>query len=159
LSKYTFYPKHIHYLGHIFSEEGIAVDPKNIEAIKSWPKPTNILEARSFIGLVGYYRRFIVEFSKIAHPITSLQKKGVKFEWSSKCEDNFQCLKDLLTSASILKVADPDEDFVVCTDACKEGIDGVLMKNGHVICYESRKLKEHEINYSTHDKRLDISFR
>jgi hypothetical protein len=107
------------------------------------------------MGLAGYYRRFIVGFSKIAHPITSLQKKGVKFEWSAKCEENFQCLKDLLTSAPILKVADPDEDFVVCTDACKEGLGGVLTQNGHVICYESRKLKEHEINYATHDLELE----
>jgi hypothetical protein len=73
-------------LGHIVSKEGIAVDPKNIEAIQSWPEPINILEVRSFMGLAGYYRRFIVGFSKISHPITSLQKKGVKFEWSAKCE-------------------------------------------------------------------------
>jgi hypothetical protein len=154
LSKCTFYQKQIHYLGHIVSEEGIAVDPEKIEAIKSWPTPTNISEVRSFMGLAGYYRRFIVGFSKIAHPITSLQNKGVKFEWSAKCEENFQCLKDLLTSAPILKVVDLDEDFVVCTDACKEGLGGVLMQNGHVICYESKKLKEHEINYATHDLEL-----
>jgi hypothetical protein len=86
--------------------------------------------------------------------ITSLQKKGIKFEWNTKCEESFQHLKDLLTSAPILKVADPDEDFVVCTDACKEGLGGVLTQNGHVICYESRKLKEHEINYATHDLEL-----
>jgi hypothetical protein len=106
------------------------------------------------MGLVGYYRRFIEGFSKVAHPITSLQKKGTKFEWTAKCEESFQHLKELLTSAPILKVADPDEDFVVCIDACKEGLGGVLTQNGHVICYESRKLKEHEINYATHDLEL-----
>jgi hypothetical protein len=74
LSKYTFDQKKIHYLGHIISKDGIAVDPKNIEAIKSWPAPTNISEVSSFMGLDGYYKRFIVRFSKIAHPITSLQK-------------------------------------------------------------------------------------
>jgi hypothetical protein len=115
----------------------------------------NISKVRSFMVLVGYYRRFIVGFSKITHPITSLQKKGVNFEWSAKFEENFQCLKDLLTCAPILKVADPDRDFVVCTNACKEGLDGVLMQNEHVICYESRKLKEHEINYATHDLELE----
>jgi hypothetical protein len=78
----------------------------------------------------------------------------VKFEWRAKCEENFQCLKDLLTSTPILKVTDPDEDFIVCTDACKEGLDGVLMQNGHVICNESRKLKEHETNYATHHLEL-----
>jgi hypothetical protein len=135
-------------------EEGIAVDPEKIEAIKGWPRPKNISEVRSFMGLAGYYRRFIEGFSKIAHPITSLQKKGIKFEWTTKCEENFQHLKELLTSAPILKIADPNEDFVVCTDACKEGLGGVLTQNGHVICYESRKLKEHERNYATHDLEL-----
>jgi hypothetical protein len=90
---------------------------------------------------MGYYKSFIKGFSKIVHPITSLKKKGVKFEWSAKCEENFQHLKELLTSAPVLKIADPIEDFVVCTDACKEGLGGVLTQNGHVICYESRKLK------------------
>lgn len=78
------------------------------------------------MGLAGYYRRLIEGFSKIAHPITSLQRKGVKFEWTPKCEESFQILKKLLMSASILKIADPNEEFVVWTDACKEGIGGIL---------------------------------
>jgi hypothetical protein len=155
LSKCTFYQNQIHYLGHIVSEDGIVVDPENIEAIKSWPTPTNISKVISFMGLDGYYTRFIMGFSKITHPITSLQKKGVMFEWSVKCEENFQCLKDFLTSVPILKVADPNEDFVVYTDTCKEGLNGVLTQNGHIICYESIKLKDHEINYVTHD--LDLA--
>jgi hypothetical protein len=110
------------------------------------------------MGLAGYYRRFIKGFSKIAIPITSLQKKGVKFEWTSKCEESFQQLKDILTSVPILKIADLDEDFVVCTDACKEGLGGVLTQNEHVVCYESRKLKEHERNYATHDLELEPLF-
>jgi hypothetical protein len=76
--------------------------------------------------LAGYCRRFIEGFSKIAHLITSLQKKGVKFEWTHECEEIFQHLNNLLTSARILKVSDPNEDFIVCTDACKEGLGGVL---------------------------------
>jgi hypothetical protein len=106
------------------------------------------------MGLAGYYKRLIARFSRITHPITSFQKKGVKFEWSAKCEEIFQCLKGLLTNVPILKVAYLDEDFGVCKDAFKEGFGGVLMQNGHVICYESRKLKEHEINYATHDLEL-----
>jgi hypothetical protein len=74
---------------------------------------------RSFTGLVGYYRRFIVGFSKIAHPITSFQRKGVKFRWKEEYEKSFQNLKLLLTIAPILKIVDPNEDFIVCTDACK----------------------------------------
>jgi hypothetical protein len=154
LSKCSFYQEQIHYLGHIISEQGIAVDPEKIEAIRGWPTPRNVSEVRSFMGLVGYYRRFIVGFSKISHPITSLQKKGIKFEWTSECEENFNLLKELLTSAPVLKIVDPNESFVVCTDACKEGLGGVLTQNGHVIGYESRNLKEHERNYATHDLEL-----
>jgi len=106
------------------------------------------------MGIVGYYKRFLAGFSKIAHPITSLKKKGIKFEWTSKCEEIFYLLNKLLTSAPSLKFVDPNEDFVVCTNACKEGFGGVLTQNGHVICYESRKLKEHERNYDTHDLEL-----
>jgi hypothetical protein len=93
-------------------------------------------------------------FSNIASPTTSLQKKGMKFEWNSKCEESFQQLKDILTSAPISNIADPDEDFVVCTYACKEGLNGIFIQNDHVVCYESQKLKEHEINYATHDLEL-----
>ena len=127
LSKCEFYRDRIQYLGHIISEEGISVDPKKIEAIINWPTPINVIDVRSFMGLAGYYRRFIEGFSKVAHAITSLQKKArIKFEWTSKCEESFQCLKNLLTSALVLKVADPEKDFVVCIDACGQGLRGVL---------------------------------
>jgi hypothetical protein len=141
-------------LGHIISEQGIAVDPKNIKAIRGWPTPRNVSDVRSFMGLDGYYRRFIVGFSNIDHPITSLQNKGTKFEWTLKCENNFNLLKELLTSASVLKIVDPNESFVVCIEACKEGLGGVLTQNEHVIGYESRNLKEHERNYATHDLEI-----
>jgi hypothetical protein len=114
-----------------------------------------VSEVRYFMGLVGYYRSFLVGFSKIAHPITSLQNKGTKFEWTPNCEDKFNLLKELLTSAPVLKIVAPNESFVVCTDTCKEVLGGVLMQNGHVIVYESRNLKDHERNYATHD--LEIS--
>ena len=141
LSKCSFYQNRIHYLGHIISEEGIEVDPKMIEAIKGWTTPNNVTEVRSFMGLVGYYRRFIAGYSRIAHLITSLQRKGVKFQWTTKCEKSFQQLKRLLTSAPILRIAYPNEDFVVCTYACKEGLGGFLSHNGFVICFESIKVK------------------
>jgi hypothetical protein len=106
------------------------------------------------MGLDGYYRRFIVWCSNISHPITSLHKKGTKFEWTLKCENNFNMLKELLISARVLNIVDPNENFVVCIDKCKEGLGGVLMKNGHVIGYESINLKEHERNYATHELEL-----
>jgi hypothetical protein len=106
------------------------------------------------MGLAGYYRRFIEGFSKIAHPITSLQKKGVKFQWTLDCEKSFQHLKQLLTSSPILRIFGPNEDFIVFADACKDGLGGVLTQNGYVVCYDSRKLKEHERNYATCDLEL-----
>ena len=84
-----FYKDRIHYLGHLISDEGIYVDPENIEAIMNWPTPRNLTNVRSFMGLVGYHTRFIEEFSKVAHSITSLQKKRIKFEWEPRCEERF----------------------------------------------------------------------
>jgi hypothetical protein len=112
------------------------------------------MEVRSFMELAGYYKRFITGFSKIAHPITSLQRKGKQFHWTEGCEESFQRLKQLLTSAPILRIAYPNEDFIVCTNPCKEGLGGVLSHNRFIICYDSRKLKEHKKNYATHD--LDL---
>jgi hypothetical protein len=155
LRKCSFFQNRIHYLGQIISEEGITIDPENIEVIKGSEAPKNVTEFRSFMGLVGYYSRFIAGFSRIVHPITSLQRKGVKFQWTKEYEKSFQQLKQLLTSAPILKIADPDEEFVVCTEACKEGLGGVLSQNGFVICFESMKLKENERLYATHDLDLE----
>ena len=89
LCRCDFYRDRIQYLGHIISKEGIYVDPEKIEAIMNWPTPRNVTDVRSFMELTGYYRRFIEGFSKVAHAITSLQKKGVKFEWTSRCEEIF----------------------------------------------------------------------
>jgi hypothetical protein len=137
LSKCSFYQKKINYLGHIISEDGITVDPGNIESIREWLVPNNVIEVRSFMGLVGYYKIFIEVFSNISHPITSIQKKDVKVHWTLDCEKSSQHLKQLLTSAPILRITNPNKDFIVCIDAYKEGLSGVLSQNGFVICYES----------------------
>jgi hypothetical protein len=153
-SKCDFFQKQIHYLGHVISEEGVAVDPDKIRSIMEWPTPKDVSDIRSFMGLARYYRIFIKGFSKIGCPITALQKKGAKFTWTQECEERFQSLKHLLTHAPVLKIADPEDDFLVCTDDCKEGLGGVLMQGGSVVCYESRKLNEHEVKYVTHDLEL-----
>ena len=119
------------------------MDLEKIEAAMNWPTPRNVMDVRSLMGLAGYYKRFIQGFPKVAHSITSLQRKGIEFEWTPKCEESFQQLKNILTSAPILKIVDPEKDFVVCTDSCNQGLGGFLMKDNHVVCYESRKLKEH----------------
>jgi hypothetical protein len=130
------------------------MDPAKVEAIMEWPAPTNVPEVHSFMGLVGYYRWFIEGFLKIENPITELQKKNKKFVWTEKCVEAFQRLKELLTTTPILKVPDMDADFLVCTDASKEGLGRVLMQDGRVISYISRKLRRHEENYATHDLEL-----
>jgi hypothetical protein len=130
------------------------MDPAKVEAIMEWPLPTNIPELRSFMGLVGYYRWFVEGFLKIANPITELQNKNKRFVWTKKCAVAFQRLKELLTTAPILKVPDMDADFLVCTDASKEGLGRVLMQDRQVIAYISRKLRRHEENYAMHDLEL-----
>ena len=105
-------------MGHVISEEGISVDLKEIEAIIEWPNPRNVADVKYFMGLAGYHGRFIEIFSKIVHPITSLQRKNAKFIWFEKCEESFQQLKKLLISAPVLNIADPKKEFVVCTYAC-----------------------------------------
>ena len=120
-------------MGHIILEEGISLEPKNIEAIMNWPTLRNVTDVRSFMGLARYYQIFIEGFSKVAHAFTSLQRKGIKFEWTWKCEESFQWLKNLLTSVPVFKVADPEKYFLVCTDACGQRLGGVLMKDNHVI--------------------------
>ena len=137
------------------TKEGISVDPEKIKAIEDWPVPKDVTNFRSFMGITGYYWRFNIEgFSRIANPITSLQKKGKKFDWNQKCEDSFKKLKTLLTNTPILRIAYPNKDFVVCTDACNDGLGIVLTQERHVIAYESRKLKIHENNYKTYDLEL-----
>jgi hypothetical protein len=122
-----FINQRIHYLGHVISGEGITMDPTKVEAIMEWPAPTNVPEVRSFMGLVGYYRRFVECFSKIENLITELQKQNKKFVWTDKCVEAFRRLKELLKTTPILKVPDMDVNFLVCTDASKEGLGRVLM--------------------------------
>eukprot|EP00253_Pinus_taeda_P033350 PITA_33350 len=146
----------VHYLGHVVSKEGITVDLEKIRAIMEWAAPKNVDEVRSFMGLVGYYRRFIRNFSYITYPITSLQRKDKKFEWTTECEDSFEKIKTLLKHAPVLNITHPDKEFVLCTDACKRGLGGVPMQEGQVVCFESEKLNEHEQNYPTRDLELVV---
>ena len=96
LSKCDFWLKEVPFLGHIISAEGIRVDPAKIEAVVSWKSPRNVIEVRSFLGLAGYYRRFVKGFSFIASSLTKLLRKGVKFEWDDKCQSSFEqfCVAD-----------------------------------------------------------------
>ncbi|KAL5560330.1 hypothetical protein UlMin_036541 [Ulmus minor] len=153
-SNCEFWLQSAQFLGHVISKDGLSVDPAKIEAVNKWAAPTSVTEIRSFLGLVGYYRRFVEGFSTLAAPLTALTKKDRKFEWSDKCEQSFQELKRRLTSAPILVLPTDDAYFTVYCDASKIGLGVVLMQNGKVIAYASRQLKIHEKNYPTHDLEL-----
>ncbi|KAA0041470.1 ty3-gypsy retrotransposon protein [Cucumis melo var. makuwa] len=121
-----------------------------IEAVTSWPQPSTVSEICSFLGLAGYYRRFVEDFSRIASPLTQLTRKGTPFVWSPDCESTFQELKQKLVSAPVLTVPDGSRSFVIYSDVSKKGLGCVLMQQGKVFSYASRQLKSHEQNYPTH---------
>ena len=154
LSKCSFWQRSIGFLGHVVSNEGVSVDPEKIECIKNWPQPKTATEVRSFLGLAGYYRKYVKGFSSIAQPMTRLTGKDVKFAWSGECEKSFTALKDMLTSAPVLVLPEADQPYVVYTDASITGLGCVLTQHGKVIAYASRQLKKHEGNYPTHDLEM-----
>ncbi|RVW22924.1 Retrovirus-related Pol polyprotein from transposon 17.6 [Vitis vinifera] len=154
LKKCEFWLDRISFLGHVVSNDGISVDPGKVDAVANWRRPSTVTEIRSFLGLAGYYRRFIEGFSKIALPLTKLTQKGVKFEWSDDCECSFQELKNRLVSAPILTIPSGSGGFVVYSDASHQGLGCVLMQHGRVVAYASRQLKPYERNYPTHDLEL-----
>ena len=154
LSKCDFWLKEVSFLGHIVSTEGIRVDPIKREAIVNWKPPRNVTEVRSFLGLAGYYRRFVQGFSVIASSLTRLLLKGVKFEWDDKCQSSFERLKEIPIEAPVLIQSTSGRDYTVYSDASRIGLGCVLMQDGKVVAYASRKLKPHEQNYPTHDLEL-----
>ncbi|CAA0824488.1 Uncharacterized mitochondrial protein AtMg00860, partial [Striga hermonthica] len=130
------------------------VDPSKVAAVQNWSTPKSPSEVRSFLGLAGYYRRFIEGFSKIALPLSQLKRKSVKFEWTDRCESSFQELKKRLTSAPVLTIPDLSWSVTIFSDASRQGLGCVLMQEGQVVAYASRQLKPHEQNYPTHDLEL-----
>ncbi|GKA49505.1 putative reverse transcriptase domain-containing protein [Tanacetum coccineum] len=153
-SKCEFWIPKVQFLGHVIDSRGIHVDPAKIESIKDWASPKTPTEIRQFLGLAGYYRRFIEGFSKIAKSMTKLTQKGIKFDWGEKEENAFQLIKQKLCSAPILALPEGSKDFVVYCDASHKGLGVVLMQREKVIAYASRQLKIHEKNYTTHDLEL-----
>jgi len=154
LSKCEFWLEKIAFLGHIISREGVSVDPSKIEAVSKWSPPKNVTEIRSFLGLAGYYIRFVKDFSKITKPLTTLTRKENRFKWDESCDTAFQTLKERLTTAPVLALSRGSDNFEVYTDASKNGYGCVLMQEGRVIAYASRQLKPFEDNYPIHDLEL-----
>ncbi|KAL0544064.1 hypothetical protein IC582_019175 [Cucumis melo] len=121
-SKCEFWLKQVSFMSHVVSKAGVSVDPAKIEAVTGWTRPSTVSEVRSFLGLAGYYRRFVENFSRIATPLTQLTRKGAPFVWSKTCEDSFQNLKQKLVTASVLTVPDGSGSFVIYSDASKKGL-------------------------------------
>jgi hypothetical protein len=136
------------------SGRGVEVDPSKIESVVSWNRPTSPTEIQSFLGLAGYYRRFIKGFSQISAPLTKLLRKGAEFVWTAACEKSSQELKNRLTTAPVLALPESGEEYIIYCDASRSGLGWVLMQKGRVIAYASRQLRKYEENYPTHDLEL-----
>ena len=140
LSKCEFWLREVSFLRHIISEEGIRVDPKKIEVIIEWKPPRNVMEVRSFLGLASYYRRFFKGFSMTAAPMIRLLQKNVSFQWSEKYRASFETLKAFLTEAHVLTQSTYSKEYVILSDASLNGLRCVLIQEGKVVAYASRRM-------------------
>ena len=160
-SKCNFFKKHIQYLGHLVSGEGIEPLPEKLEAVRKMPPPTTPKEVRQFLGLVGYYRKFVPKFADIARPLTNLTKLDIPYEWTTRCQEAFEFLKEMLLKEPILKYPDPSKPYTLFTDASKfawacvltqeyeHEFDGKKRKILHPITYMSGLFKGSQINWAT----------
>ena len=153
LRKCDFWLKEVSFLCHIVSFEGKRLDLIKIEVVVNWKPPRSVTEVRSFLDLARYYRRFVKGFSVIASPLTKLLRKGVKFEWSDKCQNSFEQLKEMLIEAPVLTQPTSGKEYTLYSDS-GIGLGCVLMQDGKVVAYASRQLKPNEQNYPTHDLEL-----
>jgi len=152
LTKCTFAQRSISYLGHIISANGLSTDPAKIKVISEWPQPANVKALRSYLGLAGYYRKFVRNFGIIAKPLTELLKKDVLFIWTSVHDSVFQALKSALCSSPVLALLDFSQPFHIETDACGYGVGAVLTQNGHPLAYISKVLSPRNQGLSVYEK-------
>ena len=157
-SKCILMQREVVFLGHVISEQGISTDPEKVKLIEQWPVPTNLKQVRGFLGLTGYYRRFVQAYSVIAAPLNDLLKKDKTFCWTSECQRAFEQLKEALSSPPVLALPSDDGTFVLDTDASESSIGAVLsqIQDGHerVIAYAGRTLNRNEVNYCVTRKEL-----
>ena len=158
LEKCEFGLKWVKFLGHVVSENGIAMDPDKVKAMADWPTPKTTAHIRSFLGLVNYYRRFIKDFAAMALPLTSLTGKGVDFEWGESQQQAFQALKAAMLRKPVLQMPDLGRPFLVHTDACGFAVGAVLEQvfdralGPQPVAYFSKKLDKHQLNYPAGDQ-------
>ena len=160
-SKCDFFKKEIHYLGHLISTEGISLLPNKLDCIQHMPAPKNTKEIKQFLGLTGYYRKFVSRFADISRPLTTLTKKDKKFEWTPACQKSFDLLKETLCGKPILKYADTSKPYTLYTDASKFGWAGVLTQShttiidskstttDHLVAFVSGLFRGSQLNWAT----------
>ncbi len=159
LSKCRFALSSVKFLGHIVDQHGILPDPAKVATVLDWPAPTNVTEARSFVGLAQYFRKFIQGFSSLCAPLTALFKKGAEFAWTPACQSAFDEVTAALTTAPCLKLADNDVPVTVITDASGTGIGGILMQSGRPVAFDSRRLTPTEAKWSaTEQETLGVVY-
>lgn len=152
-SKCSFAQRKVEYLGHIISREGVAADQKKVECMENWPKPTTVKQLKGFLGLTGYYRKFVKGYGVIAKPLTDMLKKDC-FSWTAKSEEAFELLKLAMSSTPVLALPDCSQPFVVETDACRGGIGAVLMQNKRPLAFLSKALGTRHLGMSIYEKEL-----
>lgn len=151
-SKCLFAQEKLEYLGHIISGQGVATDPAKITTLQQWSAPTDDKQLRSFLGLAGYYRKFIKNYGLISRPLTDLLKKNVQFLWTPQTQLCFDTLKEALVTAPVLSLPNFSKEFWVETDASDKGIGAALMQQGHPIAYLSKALSKKSQALSTYEK-------
>nr|GEZ68518.1 putative reverse transcriptase domain-containing protein [Tanacetum cinerariifolium] len=159
-SKCDFWLGQVAFLGHIVSADGIIMDPAKVEAITKWPRPTTVTKVRSFLGLAGYYRRFMEGFSLLALPLTKLMRKGEKFVWNKEREKSFKELKRRLVSSRVLTLPSGTGGYQIYSDASKKGLGCVLMQHGKELNMRQRRwlelLKDYDANIQYHPGKANV---
>ena len=160
-SKCDFFKSEIHYLGHLISQEGISPLPNKLDCIKHMPAPKNVKEIKQFLGLTGYYRKFVPRFADISRPLTTLTKKDKNFKWTPACQKSFDLLKETLCGEPVLKYADTSKPYTLYTDASKFGwaevltqshttvIDGKSITTDHPVAFVSGLFRGSQLNWAT----------
>ncbi|RVW97424.1 Transposon Ty3-G Gag-Pol polyprotein [Vitis vinifera] len=143
----------IEYLGHVISSGGVYTDPQKVAAVRDWPTPITLKQLRGFLGLTGYYRRFVKDYGKIAKPLTDLLKKDA-FHWTEGSNQAFMALKQAMITAPVLALPNFSKEFIIETDASGQGIGAVLMQEGHPIAYISKALSDRFQTLSTYEKEM-----
>lgn len=154
MSKCSFAQRELSYLSFVIGEQGVSTEPEKIMRVQEWPLPHSVKQLRQFLGLSGYYRKFVRYYGIIAKPLTQLLKKNAPFVWTSGCTTTFEALKQALITAPVLALPDFNKQFTIETDASDYGVGAVLQQDGHPLAFSSKPLGPRNKGLSTYEKEL-----